>query len=111
MTDALIDSERDKYERIFKFANYGEKGHAVPHAHFLIDRAPRGSVVADFGCGRGGSFPPFLAAGYRIVPVDHISALAPEWLNHKAVDPLWKTNLWQGPLPVCDYGILSLIHI
>lgn len=100
-------SERSKYERVFAFPNYGTVGHALPHAHHLIEKAPTGATVADFGCGRGGSFRPFVAAGLRMVPVDHINALALEWQQHPQVEPLIVANLWEGPLPSVDYAICT----
>lgn len=100
-------SEREKYARVFAFPGYGKVGHALKYADHLLRRAPAGSTVADFGCGRGGSFRPFVEAGMVVVPVDHIDALSPEWRNHPKVRPLSVVNLWEGPLPDVDYAVCT----
>lgn len=102
-----VESERLKYEKVYQFPGYGALGHGLKLAHYMIDRAKGRGILGDFGCGRGGSFPPYLAAGFTILPIDHVAALAPTWLGHPNVLPLVKANLWQGPLPAVDYGLCT----
>lgn len=102
-----IESERDKYAKVYQFPGYGRVGHAVKIAQHLIQRARPKSTIGDFGCGRGASFPPFLAAGFSIVPVDHIDALLPEYRNLPHVRALIQASLWDDELPAVDYGVCT----
>lgn len=106
MTD-FIESERLKYEKVYQFPGYGAKGHGAPIADYLLKRAPTRGVLGDFGCGRGGSFQPYVDAGFIIQPVDHVSILDPKWCNHAQVMPPVAANLWAGQLPVVDYGLCT----
>lgn len=102
-----VEAERLKYEKIFAFPGYGSKGHGAPIAGLLIDRAPTRGVLGDFGCGRGGSFDPYISAGFMIQPVDHVSVLADSWTAHRSVLPFCKANLWTDKLPAVDYGLCT----
>lgn len=104
---SIVDIEREKYERVYQFKNYGNGGHAVTHAQALISRAAPGATVADFGCGRGGSFKPFIDAGLRIVPVDHVDVLDTRWRAHPSVEAFHRANLWADQLPRVDYGVCT----
>lgn len=103
----LIESERAKYEKVYAFPGYGAKGHGAPISPYLLARAPRFGLLGDFGCGRGGSFQPYLDAGFSIQPVDHVDALAPQWRGHPRVLPLVVANLWADTLPAVDYGLCT----
>lgn len=102
-----IESERAKYEKVYGFPGYGSVGHGLKIAHLLTDRAKGRGVLGDFGCGRGGSFPSYLDAGFAIQPVDHVDALDPKWRAHPRVLPVHVANLWADVLPVTDYGICT----
>ena len=104
--DPYIESERLKYEKVFSFPGYGALGHGRPIAQYLLDRA-KPTVIADLGCGRGGSFEPYLVHGYEIIPVDHCDVLMDENKNKKGVLPFWKANLWEDNLPIVDYAICT----
>lgn len=107
MSEHSVESERKKYAKVYEFPGYGRVGHATKIAHHLIERVKPGAVLADFGCGRGASFPPFLAAGLRIVPVDHVDALLPEFRNRPGVGALIQASLWDDELPAVDYGVCT----
>ena len=106
MIDEFIESERKKYEKVFSFPGYGAMGHGRPIAQYLIERS-KPTTIADLGCGRGGSFEPYLNAGYKIIPVDHCDVMTDENRNKKGVLPFWKANLWNDDLPVVDYAICT----
>lgn len=106
MTD-LIESERLKYEKIYKFSGYGAKGHGAPLASYLLARTGYRGLLGDFGCGRGGSFPPYIAAGFILQPVDHVLVLDPKWGAHPQVLPAVRANLWKDDLPAVDYGLCT----
>lgn len=107
MTEAIAESERIKYERIFKLHNYGLVGHARKFTPKAMQRMTPGSTVADFGCGRGASMPPFAAAGFKMIPVDHVSALSLDIAKLPNVGSLVKVNLWLDVLPHADYGLCT----
>jgi len=102
-----VESEREKYEKVFKFPGYGAVGHGLKIAHHLLSRAKGRGILGDFGCGRGASFPPYIEAGFIVRPVDHVDALDPKWRGHPKVLPLAVANLWTGPLPGVDYGLCT----
>lgn len=104
---SLIESERAKYEKVYQFPGYGSVGHGTKIAAYLLERAPTRGILGDFGCGRGGSFKPYIDAGFKIQPVDHVDALAPEWRDHPCVLPFAKANLWADTLPVVEYGMCT----
>ena len=106
MSDELIESERIKYEKVYKFPGYGALGHGRPLADMFFARS-QPTVIADLGCGRGGSFEPYLVKGYEIIPVDHCNVLTKENKEKKGVLPFWKANLWGDELPVVDYAICT----
>lgn len=102
-----IESERVKYEKVFAFPGYGAKGHGLKIAHYLLERTPNRGVLGDFGCGRGGSFPSYLDAGFDIQPIDHVMALDPKWQQHERVRPIAVLNLWAERLPAVYCGICT----
>lgn len=102
-----VETEREKYEKVYQFPGYGAIGHGLKIASYLLERAPTRGALGDFGCGRGGSFRPYLDAGFKIQPVDHVDALAPEWCDHPGVLPFVKANLWADALPSVSYGICT----
>lgn len=102
-----VESERAKYEKVYQFPNYGSRGHGAPIAHLLLARAKGRGTLGDFGCGRGGSFPPYIDAGFKIQPVDHVGVLDHTYTTHPAVLPLAVANLWADPLPAVEYGICT----
>lgn len=104
---SYIETEREKYEKIYRFPAYGSRGHGAPIAPHLIQRAATRGVLGDFGCGRGGSFQPYLDAGFQIQPVDHVDVLDQKWRAHPNVLPLAVANLWADTLPVVNYGICT----
>jgi len=108
VTDAIdvAELERLKYEKVYAFPGYGAKGHGAPIAGLLIERT-RPGLLGDFGCGRGGSFRPYIEAGHRIQPIDHIDVLAAEWRTNPAVLPPVVANLWRDPLPAVDAGLCT----
>lgn len=106
MIDPYIESEQKKYEKVFAFPGYGALGHGRPLAHHLFDRS-KPCVITDLGCGRGGSFQPYIDKGYEIIPVDHLDVLTDENRNKKGILPFWKANLWNDDLPLVDYAICT----
>lgn len=102
-----VESERAKYEKVYTFPGYGRLGHGLKIAPQLIQRASTRGVLGDFGCGRGGSFQPYIDAGFTIQPVDHVDALIPPWTDHPKVLPVFVANLWADDLPAVDYGICT----
>lgn len=102
-----VESERAKYTKIFQFPGYGGKGHGAPIAPHLVKRAAGRGVLADFGCGRGGSFQPYIDAGFVIQPVDHVDVLDKPWRKHPKVRPMVVANLWADTLPEVDYAICT----
>jgi len=108
VTNPTAESERLKYERIYQFPAYGQKGHGTRWCEEFKKRAVvRGALVGDFGCGRGASFPPYVAAGYKIQPIDFVDALLPEFSKLPGVRALHKACLWGAPLPPVEYGICT----
>ncbi len=104
---SFVETEREKYKKIYQFPSYGSRGHGAPIAPHLIQRATGRGVLGDFGCGRGASFPPYLDAGFTIQPVDHVDVLDKQWRKDGRVLPIAVANLWADPLPVADYGICT----
>ncbi len=104
---SLIETERAKYQKVYQFPGYGAVGHGLKIAGYLTDRAPTRGVLGDFGCGRGGSLPPYLAAGFTIQPIDHVDVLAPVMGVHPQVRPVVVANLWADLLPTVDYGLCT----
>lgn len=104
---SFVESERAKYEKVYGFPGYGAVGHGVKIAGYLLERAPTRGVLGDFGCGRGGSFAPYVDAGFTIQPVDHVDVLAPQWRAHPKVLPMVVANLWADALPAVDYAICT----
>jgi len=102
-----IETERAKYEKVYAFPGYGAKGHGAPIAHLIVPRAHGRGVLGDFGCGRGGSFQPYLDLGFTIQPVDHVDALDARWKGHPGVLQQRTANLWADELPSVDYGICT----
>jgi hypothetical protein len=103
----VAESERLKYEKIYQFPGYGSKGHGAPIAEHMLTRAPGRGTLGDFGCGRGGSFQPYLDAGFIIQPVDHVNVVDLAWGEHAQVLPPVVANLWSDKLPSVDYGMCT----
>lgn len=103
---SYIETEREKYEKVYTIAEYGRKGHGAPLAPVLFARSSP-ALMADFGCGRGFSIKPYISAGYKVIPVDHCDVLDPQWRQHPNILPFWRANLWADSLPEVDYAICT----
>lgn len=104
---SCVETEREKYKKIYQFPSYGSRGHGAPIAPLLIARAKTRGLLGDFGCGRGASLPPYLDAGFTVQPVDHVDVLAPHWKKDPRVRPIVVANLWADVLPPVEQGICT----
>lgn len=110
-TKDLARLERIKYEKIFKHKNYGAHSQGRKVISHLIAKVKKKeaepTIVGDFGCARGPTFPALVEAGFVVYPIDHIDVLDSRWRTHPLVCKLRIANLWEDDLPRVDYGVCT----
>lgn len=106
MVDELIESEREKYERMWSLESYGERSPGMRHLDDALSRLmpSPGATIVDLGCGTGRVSAALKAKGFDVTAVDIAANAATEFDGPYVVACLW--DLPQS-LEQFDYGFCA----